>query len=73
VIFFQLVLGDRVIPTTRFPRYYTAGWGRNARIAYNFYMIHTYRQIFAKQRYHYGIALLWMLFIVVIILTLIVL
>jgi multiple sugar transport system permease protein len=33
------------------------------------YMIHVYRQIFSSQRYGYGTALLWMLFIGVILLT----
>ena len=33
------------------------------------YMIHTYRQIFVNGRYGYGTALLWMLFIGVVILT----
>jgi multiple sugar transport system permease protein len=36
------------------------------------YMIHTYQQIFSKRLYGYGNALLWMLFVVVIILTVIV-
>jgi multiple sugar transport system permease protein len=33
------------------------------------YMIHTYRQIFVTGRYGYGTALLWMLFILVVLLT----
>jgi multiple sugar transport system permease protein len=33
------------------------------------YMIHTYIQIFSNRRYGYGNALLWMLFVVVLILT----
>jgi ABC-type sugar transport system permease subunit len=33
------------------------------------YMIHTYQQIFTNGRYGYGTALLWMLFIVILILT----
>jgi ABC-type sugar transport system permease subunit len=33
-------------------------------------MIHTYRQLFVFQRYGYATALLWLLFIVVLIITL---
>jgi len=33
------------------------------------YMIHTYQQIFTSGRYGYGTALLWMLFIGILILT----
>jgi multiple sugar transport system permease protein len=36
------------------------------------YMIHTYRQIFVYQRFGYGAALLWLLFIVILALTLLV-
>jgi len=36
------------------------------------YMIHTYRQIFVYQRFGYGTALLWLLFIVIMIVTLLV-
>jgi multiple sugar transport system permease protein len=36
------------------------------------YMVYTYRQIFAEQRYGYGTALLWLLFLLVLGLTLIV-
>jgi len=34
------------------------------------YMIHTYQQIFVNQRFGYGTALLWMLFVVVLLMTL---
>lgn len=37
------------------------------------YVVHIYQQIFAKQRFGYGLALIWLLFIVVVGLTLIVL
>ena len=33
------------------------------------YVVHAYRQIFVFQRYGYGTALLWILFIVVVLLT----
>jgi len=36
------------------------------------YMIHTYRQIFSFQRYGYGTATLWILFVIVLALTLVV-
>jgi multiple sugar transport system permease protein len=36
------------------------------------YMVHTYRQIFIEMRYGYGTALLWMLFIAILLLTAIV-
>jgi multiple sugar transport system permease protein len=36
------------------------------------YMIHTYRQIFVYQRFGYGTALLWLLFVVILALTLLV-
>jgi ABC-type sugar transport system permease subunit len=76
VIFFQLVLGligafqqlnlpliitDVGITSTAVP----------PRPIY-LYMIHTYRQIFTSQRFGYGTALLWMLFIGILVLTMIV-
>jgi ABC-type sugar transport system permease subunit len=36
------------------------------------YMIHTYRQLFTYQRFGYGVALLWVLFVVVMALTVLV-
>ncbi|UKS28033.1 sugar ABC transporter permease [Paenibacillus sp. HWE-109] len=36
------------------------------------YLVHTYQQIFMFQRYAYGLALLWVLFIITILLTLII-
>jgi multiple sugar transport system permease protein len=36
------------------------------------YMIHVYRQIFVSMRYGYGTALLWLLFVVVVLLTVLV-
>jgi multiple sugar transport system permease protein len=38
----------------------------------NLYMVYTYRQIFAEGRYGYGTALLWLLFILILALTLVV-
>jgi len=33
------------------------------------FMIHTYRQIFSFQRFGYGTAMLWILFVIVLVLT----
>ncbi len=44
------------------------GWGIPGRNIY-LYMVHTYVQIFANQRYGYGMALLWIMTIGVIALT----
>jgi multiple sugar transport system permease protein len=71
VIFYQLVLGlitafqQLIIPllvTT------TAQQGVPVRGAY-LYMIHVYQQIFATGRFGYGLALLWLLIIVIVALT----
>jgi len=71
VLFYQLVLGligafqQFVIPllvTT------TAQQGIPVRGAY-LYMIHVYQQIFATGRFGYGMALLWLLIIVIVLLT----
>jgi multiple sugar transport system permease protein len=73
VLFFQLVLGlIGAFQQLNLPLLLTsAGQGVTSvppRPIY-LYMIHTYRQIFVSGRYGYGSALLWMLFILVVILT----
>jgi multiple sugar transport system permease protein len=75
VIFFQLVLGlisafqQLVLPMLLAPEGST-GWNP-PRSSY-LYMIHAYRQLFIYQRYGYSTALLWLLFIVIMALTLLV-
>jgi multiple sugar transport system permease protein len=75
VIFFQLILGlinalqALVIPLLLA----TSGSqvGVPPRAVY-LYMVHTYRQIFAFQRFGYGMALIWLLIVVILALTLLV-
>jgi multiple sugar transport system permease protein len=76
VIFFQLVLAligsfqALVVPLLLA----TIGAGQASvppRATY-LYMIHTYRQIFVYQRFGYGTAMLWLLFVVIMALTLLV-
>jgi multiple sugar transport system permease protein len=74
IIFFQLVLGminafqQLVLPYLLAPGQEVGGW--NPPRSSFLYMIHTYRQLFVFQRYGYATALLWLLFIVVLIITL---
>jgi len=76
VIFFQLVLGlisafqQLVLPMLLAPGQEGSGWNP-PRSSY-LYMIHAYRQLFVYQRYGYSTALLWLLFIVIMALTLLV-
>lgn len=72
VIFFQLILAligsfqALAVPLL------LAGSGQGSvppRATY-LYMVHTYRQIFVYQRFGYGTALLWLLFVVILALTL---
>ena len=76
VIFFQLVMGlIGAFQQLNLPLLYTkvgvAASSVPPRPIY-LYMIHTYQQIFTSGRYGYGTALLWMLFIGILILTAIV-
>lgn len=74
IIFFQLVLGminafqQLVLPYLLAPGQEVGGW--NPPRSSFLYMIHTYRQLFVFQRYGYATALLWLLFIAVLIITL---
>jgi multiple sugar transport system permease protein len=74
IIFFQLVLGminafqQLVLPYLLAPGQEVGGW--NPPRSSFLYMIHTYRQLFVFQRYGYATALLWLLFVVVLIVTL---
>jgi multiple sugar transport system permease protein len=74
IIFFQLVLGminafqQLVLPMLLAPGQEVKTW--NPPRSSFLYMIHTYRQLFVFQRYGYATALLWLLFIVVLIITL---
>lgn len=76
VIFFQLVLGlisafqQLVLPMLLAPGQEGSGWNP-PRSSY-LYMIHAYRQLFVYQRYGYSTAVLWLLFIVIMALTLLV-
>ena len=76
VIFFQLVLGlisafqQLVLPMLLAPGQEGSGWNP-PRSSY-LYMIHAYRQLFVYQRYGYSTALLWLLFVVIMVLTLLV-
>jgi multiple sugar transport system permease protein len=76
VIFFQLVLGlisafqQLVLPMLLAPGQEAGGWNP-PRSSY-LYMIHAYRQLFVYQRYGYSTALLWLLFVVILALTLLI-
>lgn len=76
IIFFQLVLGlisafqQLVLPMLLAPGQEAGGW--NPPRGSYLYMIHAYRQLFIYQRYGYSTALLWLLFIVIMALTLMV-
>jgi multiple sugar transport system permease protein len=79
IIFFQVILGlisglqAFLIPMLIYGR---GGMGSNAAepIPRNvtLYMVHTYRQIFINQRFGYGAALLWLMFVLILGLTLVV-
>jgi multiple sugar transport system permease protein len=72
VIFFQLVLA-LISAGQQFAMPMLVGYGGSGtsnRSLY-LYMVHTYQQIFGFQRFGYGMALLWIFFGVVLILTLI--
>jgi multiple sugar transport system permease protein len=76
VIFFQMVLGlisafqQLVLPMLLAPGQEAGGW--NPPKSSYLYMIHAYRQLFVYQRYGYSTALLWLLFIVILVLTLLI-
>jgi multiple sugar transport system permease protein len=76
IIFFQLVLGlisafqQLVLPMLLAPGQEAGGWNP-PRSSY-LYMIHAYRQLFVYQRYGYSTALLWLLFVVILALTLLI-
>lgn len=76
VIFFQLILGlisafqQLVLPMLLAPGQGSSGWNP-PRSSY-LYMIHAYRQLFVYQRYGYSTALLWLVFIVILVVTLLV-
>jgi multiple sugar transport system permease protein len=77
VLFFQLVLGlIGAFQQLNLPLLLTnvglSGSGAVPSRAIYLYMIHTYQQIFTKRLYGYGTALLWILFIGVIVLTFVV-
>ena len=75
VIFFQLVLAlINSLQAFAVPML-VYGDGKMATMpprAVFLYVVHTYRNIFVYQRYSYGMALLWMLFLVILALTLLV-
>ncbi len=72
VIFFQLILG--IIGSLQVlvaPLLLAGGGGMGTlppRDNY-FYLVHVYQQVFANQRYGYGTALLWLLFVVIVALS----
>ena len=75
VIFFQLILGlINSFQTLALPLLMSQTGAASTlplRSVY-LYMVHAYAQIFVYQRFGYGLALIWMLFVVVLILTLVV-
>lgn len=69
VIFFQLILAlISSLQALAVPLLLSQG-GVPSRSVY-LYMIHTYQQIFVYQRFGYGTALLWMMFVVILVFTL---
>ncbi len=75
VIFFQLVLGligafSQLNLPLLLSKVGLSGQGAVPSREIYLYMIHAYQQIFTSQRYGYGTALLWMLFLGVLLLTL---
>jgi multiple sugar transport system permease protein len=74
VIFFQLILGIIGSLQTLVAPLLLAGGSLSAmppRDNY-FYLIHVYIQVFANQRFGYGTALLWLLFLVIVLLSILV-
>jgi multiple sugar transport system permease protein len=74
VIFFQLIMGIIGSLQTLVAPLLLAGGSLSAmppRDNY-FYLIHVYLQVFANQRFGYGTALLWLLFLVIVILSFVV-
>jgi multiple sugar transport system permease protein len=74
VIFFQLILGIINSLQTLVAPLLLAGASLSAmppRDNY-FYLIHVYIQVFANQRFGYGTALLWLLFVVIVVLSVLV-
>jgi ABC-type sugar transport system permease subunit len=74
VIFFQLILGIINSLQTLVAPLLLAGGSLSAmppRDNY-FYLIHVYIQVFANQRFGYGTALLWLLFVVIVLLSVLV-
>jgi multiple sugar transport system permease protein len=74
VIFFQLIMGliggfqALVLPLLLAQSYFSRTPPRSLYL----YMVYTYNQLFVYQRFGYGTALLWILFIVILVLTLMV-
>ena len=74
VIFFQLVMGligafsQLNLPLLLVNVGLTGAGATPSRDIY-LYMIHAYQQIFTSQRFGYGTALLWILFVLVVLLT----
>jgi multiple sugar transport system permease protein len=73
VIFFQLVLA-LISAGQQFalPMLVSYGGSGTTNRSLYLFMVHTYQQIFGFQRYGYGMALLWIFFVVVLLLTLLV-
>jgi multiple sugar transport system permease protein len=74
VVFFQLILGIIGSLQTLVAPMLLAGGSLSAmppRDNY-LYLIHVYIQVFANQRFGYGTALLWLLFIVIVVLSVVV-
>ena len=75
VIFFQLIMaliGSLQAFAIPMLVYGSGNMGTTPPRAVYLYVVHTYRHIFAYQRFGYGTALLWLLFIVILALTLLV-
>jgi multiple sugar transport system permease protein len=75
VIFFQLIMaliGSLQAFALPMLIYGSGNMGNTPPRPVYLYVVHTYRQIFAFQRFGYGTAMLWMLFVIILALTLLV-
>lgn len=77
VLFFQLIMGlIGALQVMEVPLLLTGRGGQSGRIQMAvdkyMYMVYTYSQVFDYQRYSYGVALAWIFFVIVLVLTLIV-
>jgi multiple sugar transport system permease protein len=75
IILFQVILGligafqAFAVPILMYGQ---GGMGVTVTRSVRLYMIHTYQEIFVNQRFGYGAALLWLLFIFILVVTVVV-